>query len=454
MNYLGDWGKQFGLLAVGWQRFGSEEAFEQNPLGHLVDVYVRINSLFKREEQARDEAKKAGQNTAELESQGLYGERNAFFDKMEKSDPEALALWKLFRDVSIQRYIIAYERLGIHFDEYSGESQVQPQTILEVERILTEKKIIQEDNNALMIDFKKHGAPKLDVAIVRNRLGTSTYLSRDIAALVERYEKYKFDKMIYVVSSEQDVYFQRLFKVIELMGHTELAKKVQHINFGKVLGMSTRLGNVTLLSDLLDKTRDAMHEVMKANVVKYAQVEDPQAVSDILGISAVMVQDMIGKRINNYSFDISRMLSFEGDTGPYLQYTHARLCSIMHKSGIKTEDFLHADFSLLKEQHVIDTLRLLAQYPDVTLTAYKTLEPTTILTYLFKLCHQLSSGYDVVKVIGCGDEKLSLARAAYYEAVRQVLNNGLRLLGMTPVQRYSRPVCCDRWISADTKHRM
>ena len=330
MNYLGDWGKQSGLLAVGWERFGSKEAFEQNPLGHLVDVYVRINSLLKREEQARDEAKKAGQDTANLESQGLYGERNTFFDKMEKSNPEAVGLWKRFRDVSIQQYIVAYERLSIHFDEYSGESQVQPQTILEVERILTEKSIIHEDSDALMIDFKKHGAPKLDVAIVRNRLGTSTYLSRDIAALVERHERYNFEKMIYIVSSEQDVYFQRLFKVIELMGNTEVAKKLQHVNFGKVLGMSTRLGNVTLLSDLLDKTRDAMHEVMKANEAKYAQVEDPQAVSDILGISAVMVQDMTRKRINNYPFDITRMLSFEGDIGPYLQYTHARLCSVKH----------------------------------------------------------------------------------------------------------------------------
>ena len=435
MNYLGDWGKQFGLLAVGWEKFGSEEAFEKNPLAHLVDVYVRINSLFKQEEQARDAAKKAGQDTAELESQGLYGERNSFFEKMEKGDPEAVGLWKRFRDVSIQRYITAYDRLNIRFDEYSGESQVKPETILEVERILHEKHIVQTDNNALMIDFKKHGAPKLDVAIVRNRLGTSTYLSRDIAALIERDEKYHFDKMIYVVSSEQDVYFQRLFKVIELMGRPELAKRVQHVNFGKVLGMSTRLGNVTLLSDLLDKTRDAMHEVMKKNEVKYSQVKDPDAVSDILGISAVMVQDMSGKRINNYPFEINRMLSFEGDTGPYLQYTHARLCSIMDKSGIQKSDLSHADFSLLKEQHVIDVLRIIAQYPDVTLTAYKTLEPTTVMTFLFKLCHQVSSGYDVIKVLGSENENLKLARAAYYDAARQVLSNGLRLLGMTPVER-------------------
>ena len=437
MNYLGDWGKQFGLLAVGWQRFGSEEAFERNPLSHLVDVYVRINALFKGEEEARDEAKKAGQDTAKLESQGLYGERNAFFDKMEKADPEALGLWKRFRDVSIQRYITAYNRLNIHFDEYSGESQVKPKTILEVERILAEKGIIEEDNSALIIDFKKHGAPKLDVAIVRNRLGTSTYLSRDIAGLIERDDRYKFDKMIYVVSCEQDIYFQRLFKVIELMDRPELAQRVEHVNFGKVLGMSTRLGNVTLLSDLLDKTGDRMHEVMKVNEAKYAQVEDPGAVSDILGISAVMVQDMSGKRINNYPFEINRMLSFEGDTGPYLQYTHARLCSIMRKSGFEEKDLLAANFSLLKEQSVIDALRLMARYPDITLTAYRTLEPTTVLTYLFKLSHQISSGYDVVKVLGTGDDQLSLARAAYYEAMRQVLNSGLKLLGMTPVERYS-----------------
>ena len=170
-----------------------------------------------------------------LESQGLYGERNAFFAKMERAEPEAIGLWKRFQDVSIQRYIVAYDRLNIQFDEYNGESQVRPETILEVERILLERNIIEEDKNALIIDFKEHGALKMDVAIVRNRLGTSTYLSRDIAGLIERDAKYKFDKLIYVVSSEQDICFQRLFKVIELMGRPELAKKVQHINFGKVL---------------------------------------------------------------------------------------------------------------------------------------------------------------------------------------------------------------------------
>lgn len=436
LNYLGDWGMQFGLLAVGWKRFGSEELFKQNPLGHLLDVYIKINAVFTKEENAVKEARERGEDTAQLESQGLYAERNDFFTRMEEREPEALALWKRFRDVSIERYISAYARLNIQFDEYSGESQVKPESIEKVEATLVQRGILKEDRNALIVDFKDHGAPKLDVAIVRNRQGTSTYLLRDIAALIERDEKYKFDRMIYVVSSEQDVYFQRLFKVIELMGRPDLSSKVQHVNFGKVLGMSSRLGTVRLLGDILDECGNAMHEVMKRNETKYAQVEDPAGVSDILGITAVMVQDMSGKRINNYPFDMNRMMSFEGDTGPYLQYTHARLCSIKRKAGFTTEEITSADFSLLKEQHVIDSLRLMAQYPDVTQTAYKTLEPSTILTYLFKFTHQLSSGYDVVKVIGIEDREVSKARAAYYECARQVLNNGLTLLGITPVQRY------------------
>ena len=435
VNYLGDWGKQFGLLAVGWERFGSENSLRQNPLRHLLDVYARINALFRVEEISVKAAKERGEDTAQMESQGIYGERNNFFKRMEDGEPGALAIWKCFRDISIERYIATYARLNTSFDEYSGESQVEPDSIKKVEAILAEKGILKEDKNALIVNFKDHGAPKLGVAIIRNREGTSTYLLRDVAAVIERAEKHQFDRMVYVVSSEQDDYFQRLFKIVELMGRQDLANKVQHVNFGKVLGMSSRLGNVTMLEDILNDCGNAMHDVMRSNAIKYAQVEDPLGVSDILGITAVMVQDMSGKRINGYPFDINRMMSFEGDTGPYLQYTHARLCSILRKSGFTITELSTADFSLLKEQPVIDGLRLMAQYPDVTQTTYKTLEPATILTYLFKLTHQLSSGYDTVKVIGIDDMEVRKARAAYYECARQVLSNGMTLLGIRPVER-------------------
>lgn len=437
MNYLGDWGKQFGLLAVGWQRFGSEELFQANPLGHLRDVYARINKLFQPEQEASQAAREAGLETAEIESKGLYAERNAFFRKMEDGESEALRLWKRFRDVSIERYTKTYSRLNITFDEYSGESQVKPETVAALEQTLKDKGIYEEHEGSWIINFAKHGAPKLATAVVRNRMGTTTYLLRDLAAVIERSEKYKFDKMIYVVSAEQDLYFQRLFKCVELLGYTELALSLQHINFGRVQGMSSRLGTVRLLSDILDESGKTMHDLMKSNEEKYAQIEDPAGVSDIIGITAVMVQDMSGKRVHDYPFNIKRMTSFEGDTGPYLQYTHARLCSIFRKTGLPRADLASADTTLLNgNRHMTDILRIVAQWPDIMVIALNTLEPSTILTYLFQLTHQLSSTYDVVKVIGATEGPgTTCARAAVYESARQVLGNGMRLLGFTPVER-------------------
>ena len=436
MNYLGDWGKQFGLVAVGWERFGSEDLLKRDPLGHLLDVYTRINKLFRPEEEVVKAARDRNEDTSQLESQGIYRERNAFFSRLEARDPGALTLWKRFREISIQRYISVYARLNISFDVYSGESQVDVKTIDQVQSALTEKGVLQEDNSALIIDFKRYGSKSLDIAIVRNRQGTSTYLLRDVAAVIERADTYQFDKMIYVVAAQQDMYLKRVFKTIELMGFADLAKKLEHVNFGKVEGMSSRLGQVELLEGILNRCGDAMHSVMKQNEVKYQQVEDPKQTSDTLGITAVMVQDMSGKRIHNYPFDINRMMQPLGDTGPYLQFSHARLSSILRKSGYTRQDLVAADFTLLREQHIIDCLRLLAQYPDVTRTAFQTLEPTTILTYLFKLNHMISSGYEVIRVIDIPEgPDVSRARAAYYECARQVLNNGLRLLGIKPVDR-------------------
>ncbi|MDI1487642.1 MAG: hypothetical protein OHK93_006912 [Ramalina farinacea] len=438
MNYLGDWGKQFGLVAIGWERFGSEEAFKNHPLSHLLEVYVKASALFKKEKEKVEETKARKEDTSELESQGIFAERDAFFSRLEAREPDALALWRRFRDISIQRYTEVYARLNTFFDDYSGESQIDPKTIDKVQRLLTEKGVLEESNGALLIDFKKHGAKKMDVAIVRNRQGTSTYLLRDLAAVLEREEKYGFDKIIYVVSSEQDMYLQRLFKSIELMGFNTLASKLQHINFGKVQGMSSRMGKVELLGDILDKCGEKTHEKMKENEVKYKQVEDPVTTADTVGISAMMVQDMTGKRVHDYPFDFERMTSFEGDTGPYLQYSHARLCSIMRKSGYTNEDLQKADLSLLREKAAIETLRLLAQYPDVTHTAFKNLEPTTIVGYLFKLTHQISSGYDNLRVVDIREGRdVSIARAAYYDCARQVMFNALSLLGIKPVERYA-----------------
>jgi arginyl-tRNA synthetase len=204
----------------------------------------------------------------------------------------------------------------------------------------------------------------------------------------ERFEKYKFDKMIYVVASQQDLHLAQLFKILEAMDYKELAANCSHVNFGMVLGMSTRKGTAKFLDDILETVAEKMHEVMRTNQAKYEQVDDPVKTADTLGISAVMVQDMKGKRINNYTFDMDRMTSFEGDTGPYLQYAHARLCSITRKVTAAVPEIANielssaADLTLITETQGIDLVRQLAAWPDIFINTLKTQEPTTVLTYL------------------------------------------------------------------------
>lgn len=235
MNYLGDWGRQFGLLACGWTRYGNEEDFERDPIGCLYDIYVKINADLKPESDAYDAAKKAGQDTAALESQGLLGEAKAYFKRMEDGDEAALSLWRRFRALSIRKYAETYKRLNITFTDFSGESQVTKESMEKAQTILYERKITEFKNGATIVDFAKQGAKKLDLAIIRNRNGTSNYLLRDIGAAVQRYNTYNFDEMLYVVMSEQEMHLTRLFKILDLMGdqYQEMSRKMKHISFGR-----------------------------------------------------------------------------------------------------------------------------------------------------------------------------------------------------------------------------
>ncbi|KAE8390066.1 arginyl-tRNA synthetase [Aspergillus alliaceus] len=448
MNYLGDWGKQYGLLANGYKRFGDEEALKKDPINHLFDVYVKINAIVAEQEGPIKELKeqiKAKKEKNEDVS-GLEAElqklvdvsedesARRYFKSMEDGNEEALALWSRFRELSIEKYRQTYARLNIEFDVYSGESQIKNESMTSAYETLEKTGVSEKSEGAVIVDFTKHGAKKLGKAIIVRKDGTPLYLTRDIGAITEREEAYHFDKMIYVVAAQQDLHLAQLFKITELMGYKDLASRCQHINFGMVRGMSTRKGTVKFLDDILRDVRDKMHEVMKKNDEKYKQVENPEETADILGITSVMVQDMSGKRINGYDFNLDAMTSFEGDTGPYLQYAHARLCSIIRKSELNVEELGSANLDLLTESHASDLARMLAQWPDVLLNTTRTLEPTTILSYLFRMTHSLSSSYDVLKVVG-SEPELKKARMALYEAARQVLHNGMRVLGLSPVQR-------------------
>ena len=421
MNYLGDWGKQFGLLAVGFDRYGDEAKLAADPIHHLFEVYVRINKDIEEE----------GDSLPLEES--TNGKAREYFKKMEDGDEEALKIWKRFRELSIEKYIATYARLNIKYDVYSGESQVSKESMNKALEIFKEKDLTHEDKGAVLIDLTKFNK-KLGKTIVQKSDGTTLYLTRDVGAAMDRYEKYHFDKMVYVIATQQDLHTAQFFEILKQMGF-DWAKTLQHINFGMVQGMSTRKGTVVFLDNILEETKEKMHEVMRKNEAKYAQIENPEEVADLVGISAVMIQDMQSKRINNYEFKWERMLSFEGDTGPYLQYAHSRLRSVERNAAQITADkWLTADFSLLTEPAAVLLIRILAQYPDVLRNAIKTHEPTTVVTYLFKLTHQVSSCYDVLWVAG-QTEELATARLALYAAARQVLNNGMRLLGLTPVDR-------------------
>lgn len=498
MNYLGDWGKQYGVLSQGFDKYGNEEDLKKDAVKHLNEVYVKINQdnyveqkevnalkekitelknrktppLRKksakgqpdgpvREHVWTDEQEAELQSTVatlqaklkELDELPSIDEKaRRFFKRMVDGDPEAIANWQRFRDYSIEKYKTMYARLNITFDDYSGESTVLEEDMKKVGEVLEEKGLSELDDGALMIKFAKHGKPKLGTALVKKRDGTSLYLTRDIAANKERYDKYHFDKMIYVIASQQDIHVAQFFEILRLMGppYSEIIAKCANVSFGLVKDprgqtMSTRKGTVISLADSLDDVHDFMHGVMKTNEDKYAQVEDPEKTADILGISGIVVQDFTGKMGNGYNFDMERMTSFEGDTGPYLQYAHARLCSMKRKSEVKDDELIHADLSLLSTEVAIDLIRTLAQWPVIVKTTLENSEPVTVLTYLFKMTRVLNACYEGKDASGSRSKSMSVVYAeshekkvalmALYESARLVLNSGLQLLGLTPLER-------------------
>ncbi|KAI8904377.1 hypothetical protein EDD86DRAFT_213251 [Gorgonomyces haynaldii] len=413
INYLGDWGKQYGLLAVGYSKYGSEEELARDPIKHLFDVYVKINEEAREDPDVHETARK-------------------YFKKMEDGDEEAYGLWKRFRDLSIVKYKQIYERLNISFDLFSGESQYSLSQMQDVMDELHDKNLLVTLDGAQVVDLKPWD---IGTAVIGKSDGSLLYLSRDIAAAQDRKKNYGFDEMYYVVASQQDHHFKQLFKILELLGKTWY-QTCFHINFGMIEGMSTRKGNVVFLEDILDQTKEEMHNVMKKNEQKYAQIEDPEYVSDIVGMSSIMIQDMSARRIKDYTFDMQRMLSFEGDTGPYLQYAHARLCSIergYHKQ-VNASNIQSIDLDLLKEEKAQLLMQQIGLYPDVVKEAAKSKEPTAIVKYCLALSHKVSSAVTDLYVQN-QPEEIALARLAMFTAARMTLGNGLRLLNLIPLER-------------------
>ncbi|CAO3610384.1 unnamed protein product [Cunninghamella blakesleeana] len=449
INYLGDWGKQYGLLAVGFEKYGNEEKLITDPIHHLYEVYVAINTEAKTNV---DIDKKA----------------NEYFKRMEEGDETALAQWRRFRELSIKSYESIYERLNIHFEHYSGESQTE-KYINKVYELLKSKQLLikndQHNNNesssSWIVDLESYGLGK---PVIRRADGTTLYITRDIASLLLRSERYSFDKAIYVVGTEQSLHLQQLFKIWELI-HDDNEKKHQqqlyHANFGRIQGMSTRKGNVVFLQDILDTAKEKMLENMKQDDEKYNELiekgihikmnhgnnnrieqysikegdEAVDYVADKLGSSAVIVQDMVAKRIKNYTFSWERMLSSRGYTGVFLQFTYARLCGIERNNAhISINPNCNTDL-LLQSKEAMDLILTISQYPDVLQQSCHAMEPCTLVQYLFKLSHSISQAATTLRVKNISDVELAESRMFLFSTAKITLANGLSILGIDPLER-------------------
>ncbi|XP_022408030.1 probable arginine--tRNA ligase, mitochondrial isoform X1 [Neophocaena asiaeorientalis asiaeorientalis] len=410
INYLGDWGMQFGLLGTGFQLFGYEEKLQSNPLQHLFEVYVQVN---KEAADDKNVAKSA----------------HEFFQRLELGDTQALALWQKFRDLSIEEYIRIYKRLGVHFDEYSGESFYREKS-QEVLKLLDSKGLLQKTiKGTAVVDLSGSGDPSSICTVMRSD-GTSLYATRDLAAAIDRMDKYNFDKMIYVTDKGQKKHFQQVFQMLQIMGY-DWAERCQHVPFGVVQGMKTRRGDVTFLEDVLNEIRLRMLQNM-ASVKTTRELENPQETAERVGLAALIIQDFRGFLLSDYQFSWDRVFQSRGDTGVFLQYTHARLHSLEETFGCGyLNDF---NTACLQEPQSVSILQHLLRFDEVLYRSAQDLQPRHIVSYLLTLSHLAAVAHKTLHIKNSPPE-VAGARLHLFRAVRSVLANGMTLLGITPVCR-------------------
>ncbi|KAM9339513.1 putative arginine--tRNA ligase, mitochondrial [Symphorus nematophorus] len=409
MNYLGDWGMQFGLLGAGFSQFGCQEKLKQNPLQHLFDVYVQVN----KEAENNEDMKQAARD---------------FFRQLEQRESEAMSLWQQFREITVDEYQQVYKRLGVHFDIYSGESFHQDQAQEVVQQLQSRGLLKTSEKGTGVVDLSPAGDMSSICTVLRSD-GTSLYITRDLAAAIDRTEKYNFDEMIYVTDKGQASHFQQLFQILLTMGHA-WADRCQHVPFGLVRGMKTRSGEVVFLEDVLDEARARMlHNMRQSKTTK--EMDDPEDTAEKVGISALIVQDFKGPLLSDYTFDWDRMLQAQGDTGVFLQYTHARLCSLIRRNGVEADVF---DPSLLLEQTSISILQHLLRYDEVLYQSAQDLQPKHLVNFLLKLSHLIALAHRELPVKGSSQD-VAQARLRLFSAACSVLANGMRILGITPVDK-------------------
>lgn len=406
VNHLGDWGTQFGKLIVAYRNWGSKEAVERDGIQELMRIYVKFH----------DEAE---------HNPALDDEARLWFVKMQDGDEEALSLWKWFYDISIKEFERVYDLLGVKFDAYTGESFYNDKMAPVVEE-LKQKNLLKESEGAMIVDLEDQNMPP---CLIIRKDGGTLYATRDITAAIYRKKTYDFDKCVYLTALDQNLHFAQWFEVIHKMGY-EWYRNLIHVPFGLVSldsgKLSTRHGNVVLMEDLL---RQAVDEAKKIIEEKNPELQDKESVAKQVGIGAVIFNDLYNTRIKDVVFSWERMLNFDGETGPYVQYTHTRACSILRRA----EEIPAADsaiaYGTLADEVSLDVCKLLEAFPAKIADAAEKLEPSVVTRHLVAIAQAFNKFYHDNPILNSEPETRQ-ARLAVVLAVELVLREGLRLLGI------------------------
>lgn len=407
INHLGDYGTQFGKLIEGYKRWGTEYNIEENPIDELTKIYIRINTLCKENESVLEACRDN-------------------FKKLEEKDEYCTKLWEKFRELSLKEFQRVYDLLDVHFDSWNGEAFYSDK-MQEVVELLERSGRLVESEGARVIDLEEKQMPP---CLIEKTNGSTTYATRDLAAILYRMRTYDFDKALYVTSYEQILHFKQVFEVAKLLGMDEkYVKGLTHVPFGMVQlktgKMSTREGNIIKLEELLNESISRVEEIMEA---KNPNIEDKEETIKKIGIGAVIFNDLYNSRIKDEIFDWDEILNFNGETGPYLQYIYVRTRSLLEKAGYIPE-IENVQFAVLQDKTSLRILKLIYEFENTVKQAADKCEPYIIARYLINLAQAFSSFYNENKII-MEDKTLQDARLFLTYSVGIVLKEGAQLLGM------------------------
>lgn len=406
INHLGDWGTQFGKLIVAYKAWGNKEAVEKDGVAELMRLYVKFHEEAEKDDFLNDQARD-------------------WFTQMEKGNEEALSIWQWFVDISLEEYKRTYELLGMEFDHYLGESFYRDKTADVVKR-LQDANLLQESQGAQIVDLEEYNmAP----CLIMKKDGSSIYATRDLAAIFYRKATWNFDKCLYVTGQEQKLHFAQVFKVVELLGNEWAKDSLVHIPYGLVslegAKLSTRSGNIIYAEDILLEAIDKVKQII---LTKNPDLENKDETAKMVGVGAIIFHDLYNQRIKDVSFKWDKVLNFDGETGPYVQYTYCRCASILR--SVSYDENAAIDYNQLLDEEAITLLKEINRFPQVVLDAAEKYEPSVVARFAMDVAQAFSRFYNACRV-NVEDDNIRNARVKLVSLTKTTLRDALDLLGIS-----------------------